>query len=321
MATSAAVRGVKTGLHLWTPCFKSVPLSKRMNANVFVKMDCMQPSGSFKLRGIGRVVENAIAQGCTHIVSSSGGNAGLATAYAARELGVKATVVVPTSTPDMIKGLLEDYGATAVVHGRAWDEANTKAMQLVTEYDGFLVHPFDNKLLWEGHSTLIDELYHDLPVKPDMVVTVCGGGGLLMGILQGLHNVGWGDVPVLMVETHGASSMTQSLEQGKLVTLAGIDSIAKSLGAMTVSKPIFEHIMNNTPDQVLPWLTSDRAAVSACAQFLDDHRVLVEPACGAGLAALYESAPQLKGMNNIVVQVCGGALINQAMLRHYVDTV
>lgn len=292
-----------------------------MQTNVFVKMDCMQPSGSFKLRGIGRAVQRAVEQGCDHIVSSSGGNAGLATAYAAQQLGVQATVVVPQSTPAVIKGMLEDLDANAIVHGKAWDEANQKALELVAKYDGYLIHPFDDKVIWEGHETLIEELHQELKVKPDVIVTVCGGGGLLMGILQGLDKVGWGDVNVAMVETEGASSMTQSLRAGELVTLPSIDSICGSLGAKTVSKDIFEFVNNHKKDKVLPYVTSDKGAVDACLQFLNDHRILVEPACGAGLAALYENAPQLQGAKNIVVEVCGGSIIDLPMLLKYRETL
>jgi hypothetical protein len=87
---------------------------------VYVKMDCMQPPGSFKIRGIGKTAQEAAARGVTHLVSSSGGNAGLATAYAGQQLGLPVTVVLPESTPRFVAGKLAQYGATAIFHGEHW---------------------------------------------------------------------------------------------------------------------------------------------------------------------------------------------------------
>jgi L-serine/L-threonine ammonia-lyase len=114
---------------------------------------------------------------------------------------------------------------------------------LVEELTGVLIHPFEGELTWEGHKTVVHELHEDLDGHaPDAIVTVCGGGGLLQGILLGLEDVGWEKkVPVVVAETAGAESLATSLKSGKLVTLPGISSIAKSLGATTVSKGMFEN--------------------------------------------------------------------------------
>ena len=338
-------------LHLRTPLLRSDALGRALGggANVWLKMDSLQPPGSFKLRGVGNLVRNAIAGGATHVVSSSGGNAGLATAYAGRELGVPVTVVLPETTPAFVVGRLREYGADAVVHGKVWDEANARALELVEDLGGAgaLVHPFDHPDLWEGHATLVHEVREQLEAQtgharaPAAVVTVVGGGGLLRGILQGLDDVAdvWGNsVPVIACETRGAASMASSLEAGHLVTLPGIDSVAKSLGAATVSKEIFEHCVALGPDRVQPWVTSDEAAVRACARFAEDHRTLVEPACGAGLAAVYEHAAEGAGAPlagllgagaegggdsgnaaDVVVVVCGGAMATPASLRGWCD--
>lgn len=135
-----------------------------------------------------------------------------------------------------------------------------------------------------------------------------------MGILRGLDAVGWDDVAVVPCETAGADSMSQALAAGELVTLPGIQSIAKSLGATRVSERIFNHCKALGPDRVRPWVCTDRDAVEACARFADDHRILVEPACGAALAAVYSKSPALEGFDNIVVEVCGGAIVDRKML-------
>lgn len=309
-------------LHVRTPLLYSDPLSRCLGADVFLKMDCLQPIGSFKIRGIGATVQALLAGGAKRIVSSSGGNAGLATAYAAKQLGVLATVVVPTTTPEAVREKLRAYGAEVVVHGDVWDEANNKAMAIVEEQQGALVHPFDAATTHRGHATLVEELATELPRAPDAIVTVVGGGGLLMGILQGLQLVGWESTArVLACETVGASSMAQSLAAGELVTLSEIASVAKSLGAKRVSSVTFDRCRELGPDRVVPHVVSDAAAVSACVQLATDHRVLVEPACGAGLAAVYERAGALEGCKLVVVEVCGGAGVDLAMLQSWMHDV
>lgn len=190
-------------------------------------------------------------------------------------------------------------------------------MTLAEELDGELIHPFEKESTWAGHATVIHEVANELKAPPDAIVTVCGGGGLLMGILLGLKDVGWETTPVVVAETAGADSLAVSLSSGKLETLPGITSIAKSLGATRVSEPVFDECMRLGPDLVKSWVTTDAAATKACVQFLEDHRVLVEPACGAGLAAVYEQSPALDGCNTVLVEVCGGALADTQGLQQW----
>ena len=129
---------------------------------VWLKMDCMQPPGSFKIRGVGMRAQRALASGAEHLVSSSGGNAGLATAYAGRRLGLPVTVVLPTTTPAFVQDRLRAYGAEPVVHGSVWDEANEYAMDLAEDVLGVLIHPFDHPDLFEGHASLVAEVREQL---------------------------------------------------------------------------------------------------------------------------------------------------------------
>lgn len=116
--------------YLDTPFFQSVPLSDALGVPVYVKMDCMQPSGSFKLRGVSLACTRARDAGAARLVSSSGGNAGLAVAYAGQRMGMPVTVVLPESTPAFVKGRLEGYGAEVVVFGSQWSEANEHAKEV-----------------------------------------------------------------------------------------------------------------------------------------------------------------------------------------------
>jgi len=289
-------------LHITTPLLSSRPLSLLAGREVMLKMEALQPPGSFKIRGIGLACETWQRRGAQRFVSSSGGNAGLAVAWAGRHLGVPVTVVVPETTPLRAQELLRQEQAEVIVHGSSWQEANQYAQSLTGKQDAFL-HPFDDPLLWQGHATMIDEVAQS-GMKPDAVLLSVGGGGLLAGVVAGLQRNGWQDVPVLAVETTGAASFHAAQAAGKSVELAEIRSIASSLGAKRVCDQALrcagEHPIHSL-------LVSDLAAVTACERFLDDHRVLVEPACGASLAVVYDQHPQIAAYQNLLVIVCGGA--------------
>jgi L-serine/L-threonine ammonia-lyase len=152
--------------------------------------------------------------------------------------------------------------------------------------------------------------------RPDAIVLSVGGGGLLAGVLEGMDDVGWSDVPVLAVETRGAESFFASMREGKLVTLDAITSIAITLGAKRVSAEAFERAKRH---DVTPWVVSDAAALRACVRFLNEERTLVEPACGAALSALYDAAAPLAHARSIAVIVCGGAGIDLELLAKLCD--
>ncbi|KAL4224174.1 hypothetical protein ACF0H5_017627 [Mactra antiquata] len=305
--------GDKDLLHMVTPTIRSIPMSKMAGYNVYLKLDNLQIPGSFKIRGIGNLVKKASEVGCKKIICASGGNAGLAAAYAAKSLGIPATIVLPQSTPTFVADKLRDeFGAEVEIVGNIWDESNKYALELAKGSDCLYVHPFDHPDTWEGHMTVIEEASKQLPCQPDVVVVSVGGGGLLNGVLMGMKKVGWEDVACIAMETVGANCLNASLTAGKLVTIPDITSVAKSLGALTVSTKSLELCkqFKNFHSIVI----EDKDAVSSCLKFADDHRFLVEPACGASLAAVYSSVIQtlqssgkLDTVNNVLVIVCGGS--------------
>ena len=302
-------------LHIETPCFLSSALSSA-GRRVFLKLDALQPPGSFKIRGIGFACQEYGRRGVGRFVSSSGGNAGIAVAYAGRQLSVPVVVVVPETTTERAKALIQREGAEVIVHGTSWQEANDLAQSMVQDTDAFL-HPFDDPLLWQGHASLVDEVarqFAELEARPDAVVLAVGGGGLLCGVVEGLRGNGLADVPVVAVETQGADSLAQSIGAGTRVELAAITSVATSLGARQVCEQAFEYA---THHPLRSMVVADRSAVSACVRFLDDHRILVEPACGAALAPVYERAPELDDFETLLVIVCGGATATADQLRRW----
>ena len=185
-----------TALHVTTPLIESVPLGSITGSEVYLKLECVQPTGSFKIRGIGNACSLSCSDGSTALVASSGGNAGLAVAYSGRRLGVPVTIVVPESTPQLMRDRLRAEGADVVQHGAAWDESHALALEISDKKQAAYIHPFDDPRIWDGHASLVHEV-KATGIVPDLVVTVVGGGGLLCGVLQGLHEVGWSKVPVM----------------------------------------------------------------------------------------------------------------------------
>jgi L-serine/L-threonine ammonia-lyase len=298
--------------HVRTPLLRSAPLT-RPGREIHLKLESLQPVGSFKLRGVGAACTRAVRDGATHLVSSSGGNAGLAVAYAGARLGVGVTVFVPESTPPAMRARIELEGAAVRVLGAVWDDAHAAALASAAQPGHAYVHPFDDPALWDGHATLVDEVAAE-GLRPDAVVVAVGGGGLLVGVLLGLHRAGWTDVPVVAVETEGAASYHAAIAAGRPVLIDRPTSLATSLGARQVADEAFAWTKRH---EIRPWLVSDRAAVQACVRFADDHRILVEPACGAALAVVYDDAPVLAGARRVLVVVCGGAGVTLARLAEW----
>lgn len=309
-------------MHLYhkTPLLESRNLSLHLGKPVYLKMEALQPSGSFKNRGMARLCRHAAQQGAKGFAASSGGNAGLAVAYAGRLLGLPVKVFVPEGTQPTVLEKLRQEAAEIVIFGKVWDATDQMARKIAEELGYVYVSPFDHPLLWEGHATMIQEVA-EAGVKPGAVLVSVGGGGMLCGVVQGLHQVGWKDVPVVAVETEGAASYHAALKAGHPVTLDKIDTIASSLGAKRVAEQAVRWAARHT---IHSCLVTDRQAVNACLRFADDHRVLVEPACGATLALIYDKVSILEPFSSVLAIVCGGngvcrSLLDQWMKKYHLE--
>lgn len=252
----------KLSVHKVTPLIRSDILSSRTGHNIYLKLDALQPSGSFKIRGVGRTV--AIAHEKygpkAHIVTSSGGNAGLAAATACKMLHLKCTIYVPSSTEDSVVALLRKLDAEVIVGGDSWDAADAPARALVDKTEGAVyIHPFIGDDLIQGHSSIVQEIYPQLEElspgqQPDLIACTVGGGGLIQGILRGItelqhqaqsHARSAFKIPkVVATQDFGADSFSQSFNlwlndpianPEAHVTLNAITSKATSMGTKKCS--------------------------------------------------------------------------------------
>ncbi|PHH68473.1 hypothetical protein CDD82_535 [Ophiocordyceps australis] len=313
-----------------TPCIYSSALSRAAGCNVHLKLDNLQPSGSFKSRGIGNLMMHAAAAatGRVHFYCASGGNAGLACATSAKALNLPATIVVPMTTSELMKNKLLELGVELHQTGKNLAAADEWLHRELLDKDpaGIYVPPFDHPDVWEGASTLIPELREQLDTTIDGIVCSVGGGGLFNGLMQGIEAVSWGGhrPDVVGVETAGTDSLAASLRAGKHLTLPEITSIATSLGCVRVSDETWRWIKEPNAHSLV---VSDADAAISCVRFADDARQLVEVSCGAAIAAVYRGdlrqciAPGLGdqewAQKNIVVIVCGGSGVTLDILEQY----
>jgi L-serine/L-threonine ammonia-lyase len=299
-------------LHIRTPVILHPELSTR-DRRVWLKLDNLQPVGSFKIRGIGRICELAKADGQRSFISPSGGNAGAAAAYAGRMLNIPTEVIVPTRTSDDTKRRIAALGATVTVHGNVWDESDALARQKAASGAGCYIPPFDHPEIWQGNSTLVDEIVEDVP-GVDAIVASVGGGGLLAGVMMGLERHQRMNCRVIAAETEGAASYRAALDAGKPVKLEKMTSIATTLGALQVAEwPVMAAKKFPLTSVVL----SDREAVKGVVHFADDCRQLVEPACGVSLAVAYTNHSALQNARDIVIVVCGGIAVTTALVEKW----
>lgn len=299
-------------LHIQTPLILHPELSTATR-RIWLKLENLQPSGSFKMRGMGLLCSQAKAAGKRRLVCASGGNAGFATAFVARLLGMPADIVVPSTTPESTRQRIAAIGATVTVYGDVWDEANQHALAMSAPDEVEYVPAFDHPVLWEGHSTMIDEIVAVLP-QVDAVVASVGGGGLLAGILTGLLRHERTDCRVVACETTGAASFRAALDAGHPVKLDRIDTIAKSLAALQVASWPVDAIRQFPHESVV---LPDADALLGVTRFADDHRQLVEPACGVSLAVAYLDHPAIAGAHDVVIVVCGGMSVDARLVAQW----
>lgn len=300
-------------LSIATPLLHSHPLSRLSGRQIYLKCEMLQPSGSFKDRGIGALCLHYAKQHVAGFISSSGGNAGLAVAYASQVLKIPATVIVPETTPAIMVKRLETEQATVIVAGENWDAADSMARDIAEQKHFAYIPPFNHPIIWQGYEPIIDEIKAQIP-KPDAIIVSVGGGGLYSGLVQGLHDHGWEDVVMITAETEGAASLAGAMKAKQRIRLDSIHTIATTLGAKQICEQAFAWTQKHP---TYPQTVTDKEAINACLQFANDHRFLVEPACGAALAVVYDQHEILNQYQNIVVILCGGSGINPSLLAKW----
>jgi threonine dehydratase len=293
-----------------TPLTTSVTLSERLKSNVYVKLELFQKTGSFKVRGaFNKTLSLKPEERGRGIVAVSGGNHAQAVAYVARALGLRSLVLMPESTPRNYVDATRGYGAEVKFAATA---AAAFAEVAEFEREGWAyVHPFDDPLVMAGQGTVGLEVVEDLPDVTDVVVSI-GGGGFIGGVATAVKSLKpaariWG------VETEGADAMSQALAAGHPVQLEAITSIARTLGAPSVSERTLllaqQYLESVT-------LVPDAEAMSALNLLLERAKVLTEPAASCTWAAAERLRSHFNTSSQVVLVLCGGNMSIQDLCRY-----
>ena len=277
-----AARGVLSGVITDTRLVYSPAFSKATGNQVYIKPENMQVTGAYKIRGacykISTLTQEEKEKG---LITASAGNHAQGVAYAAQAAGVKATVVMPTTTPLVKVNNTKDYGAQVILRGAVFDDAADLAARLAQAEGYTYIHPFNDPVLATGQGTIAYEIFSDLP-EVDIILVPIGGGGLASGVatLAKLLNPG---VKVIGVEPAGAASMKASLEAGHIVTLDKVETIADGVAVKTPGDKIFPYIQQNLDDILT---IDDSELVDAFLDMMEKHKMIVENAGLLSIAAL-----------------------------------
>ncbi|KAF8507316.1 tryptophan synthase beta subunit-like PLP-dependent enzyme [Hysterangium stoloniferum] len=344
---------------LWvhTPTIYSQCLSELLDCDVYLKLENLQPSQSFKFRGMSYVAQ--LAKESTpnaHLIIASGGNAGLAAACAANAIDVQCTVYLPAGLDPHFLDSLKRERAHLVTGGKNYSEALAKAKEAVANNKNCLeLSAYDDPNLWRGHASMIEEISTDLGVKPDAIFCSVGGAGLLAGVMVGCETVGWDDVPIVALETVGSDCFYHSIQANRrpklssdkapplaegattsynekhsveLVSLPAITSVASSLGASSPSAGAVKMALERKGG-VICALVPDALSMQTALTFAADHKFLVELACSTTLVPAYQRPmfddilpPRSDGKRRkVVFIVCGGGKISLEDMVKYRNIV
>jgi threonine dehydratase len=276
-------------------------ISDRLGYDVWLKLECLQVTGSFKARGaLNRVLSLPREQAKRGIVTASGGNHGLAVAYAGRSIGVPTTVYLPKATPAPKATRIERWGATVVRVGDVWDDAHAAA-KAHAERDGLTyVHPFADAEVVAGQGTIALEIF-DVAPEIDALVVAIGGGGLMAGVGTAARLLRPG-IRVIGVEPVGAPTLHESIRAGRVVELPAIATKAGTL-APRRSDPYTFELVRSAVDEIV--LVTDDEMTDAARYLLDNVGVGVELSGAAALAALLTGKANLAGAKRPCALVCG----------------
>jgi len=295
-----AYKLLKPRLH-HTPLTPSRTLRDLTGADIYLKAENMQRSGSFKVRGasfkLSRLSEQEYRRG---VIAASAGNHAQGVAIAAAQHNISCTIVMPETAPLAKVMATQGYGAEVILHGFTYDDAYQHCLELQEELGTTFIHAFDDPDVIAGQGTLGLEMLSDLPDADALVVPI-GGGGLIAGITIAARALR-PNIKIIGVQAAGAASSRTSLDAGELRELPSIATIAdgiavKQPGALTF--PIIQHLV----DDVV--LVNDEAIIGAVLLLMERSKMLVEGAGAAGVAALLSGAVNLQGMK-VLVPLTGG---------------
>ncbi|AQH00915.1 hydroxyectoine utilization dehydratase EutB [Burkholderia sp. KK1] len=289
------------GRALVTPLVQSMALSRAAGVPVHLKLETLQPTGSFKLRGATNALAQIAEAGCTRVVTASTGNHGRAVAHAARALGVEAAVCMSSLVPKNKVDAVAALGARVVIAGKSQDDAQVEAQRLVREEGYAFVPPFDDERVIAGQATIGLEILEALPDAASIVVPL-SGGGLFSGVAFAAKHIRR-DVKMIGVSMERGAAMHASLAAGKPVFVDELETLADSLGGGIGLDN--RHTFTMTRDLIDDVVLLDEVSIArGIVHAYREERLVVEGAAAVGMAALFDGAIETQG-GPIVIVVSG----------------
>ena len=300
-----------------TPLDEATSLSRRFNNNILIKREDLQPVFSFKLRGAYNMIANlSEAQRQAGVICASAGNHAQGVAQAAKLLGIKATIVMPVTTPDIKVSSVRARGGKVVLHGDAFDQAYAHASKLQEEKGYTFVHPYDAPDVIAGQGTIAREILHQYgPGDIDAIFVPVGGGGLAAGIAAYIKYLR-PDIKVIAVEYEESACLAAAKAAGKRTTLKEVGLFADGIAVAQIGKETFKVLKDHIDECIT--VSADEIC-AAIKDVFDDTRSVAEPAGATSIAGMKKWVEQTGSKGKTLVTVCSGANMNFDRLRYVAE--
>lgn len=295
-----------------TPLLHSTFFSKQSNNNVYMKCENLQLTGAYKLRGaLNKMMSLSDEEKKKGVICSSAGNHAQGVAYAANLMGIKATIVMPTTTPYLKVKSTKDLGGNVILHGSVYDDAYSYAKKLEEEKGYTFLHPFNDLNVIYGQGTIALEILEDLK-DVDVIVCPIGGGGLISGVSLAAKGIN-PNIKIIGVQAAGANAMETSFHLGKLTPLASVDTIADGIAVKSPGDITFS-IIKEYVDEIIT--VTDYEIVDAFLALSEKHKLIAEASGAASLAAL--SKLNFEGKN--IVSIISGGNIDMLTIMSLINS-
>lgn len=296
-----------------TVATRSKTFSKMTSNEIYLKCENLQVTGSFKVRGAYNKIAKMHSEGTLKsIVAASAGNHAQGCAFGATQMGVHATIVMPTTTPIAKIVATEGYGAKVELAGDCYDDSYKRALEIAEETGAVFVHPFDDEDVMAGQGTIALEMLEDVP-DLDYILVPAGGGGLLAGVACAVKLSG-AKTKVVGVQAEGASAIYQSFKAKKHIALDSIYTIADGIAVKNPGSKTIELINKYVDDMVL---VSDAEIASTIIHLIERTKMIVEPSGATPLAAMLYN--KLNITNKKVGLVLSGGNIDVLTIGKIID--
>ncbi|OUS26503.1 PLP-dependent threonine dehydratase [Gammaproteobacteria bacterium 45_16_T64] len=299
-----------------TPIEAARFLTKRLNNHVLLKREDLQPVFSFKVRGAyNKIINLTDEEKASGVIAASAGNHAQGVALAAAQLGIEATIVMPTTTPNIKVSSVAALGGKVVLHGDSFDDAYEYAQGLMDEHGYCFVHPYDDPDVIAGQGTVGMEILRQISGPLDAIFIPVGGGGLVAGVSCYIKYLR-PDIKIIAVESEDSACLKAAMEAGKRVILPEVGLFADGVAVKQIGKENFR-LAKQCVDEVITVSTDEICA--AIKDVFDDARCITEPAGALSVAGLKKYVQTHKVMDQTLLAITSGANVNFDRLRHIAE--